>query len=453
MSLFAPATRHQLRARIAFDGPTGSGKTWSMLAWARALAGPEGRIAVVDTERGSASLYSDRFAFDVLTWAPPYDPRKLAEVLRSAEDEGYDVICVDSLTHFWKGEGGTLDIVEAAGSRSGGNKFSGWSTGTPALRTLIDTMLGLDAHFLGTMRSKMEHVLMENSRGKLEPTKVGMQPEMRADIEYEFTLCVSMDLDHKGTVTKSRCEDLADALIPAGVTHLEDAASRFLGWLRDGAPEPEPLSDETRGLLRAYLNDQVTGEQRYQVRQLWPVGVPELNDPALQERHLDRILRVIEHVTGDTGILPDPVAQDGLVDDLPSDPEFDVDEPTDGPVDEPPADDPGEDEDTTEPEDPAPVAQDAPEDPPTDDQASEPAGEPESATQPVTREAVIEGVQAMTPGAVKAALTKSRLKITGNAATQAARLAAARLVQAGLATDSETEIVSRGAILPAEGDA
>ena len=46
-SLFQPATRHQLKARIAFDGPTGSGKTWTALAWAQHLAGPDGRIAVI----------------------------------------------------------------------------------------------------------------------------------------------------------------------------------------------------------------------------------------------------------------------------------------------------------------------------------------------------------------------------------------------------------------------
>lgn len=407
MSLFAPATRHQLRARIALDGPTGSGKTWSMLAWARALAGPEGRIAVVDTERGSASLYSDRFSFDVLTWAPPYDPRKLAEVLRAAETEGYDVICVDSLTHFWKGEGGTLDIVEAAGSRSGGNKYAGWQTGTPALRTLIDTMLGLDAHFVATMRSKMEHVLMENSRGKLEPVKIGMQPEMRADIEYEFTLCVSMDLDHRGTVTKSRCEELADALIAPGLPNTEDAASRFLAWLRDGAPSPEPLSAVTRDALRRYLNERCTGEQRSQIRSLWPVGVPELADPALQERHLERILRVIEHVTGHTDVLP---AGDGL----PADPEFDVDpdDPSGAPDLEP--------EPATEPPPaggPADSAQEPPEPDPGPDGADEAPAAPETANpadsgddDPIPDDAraeIIAGVQGMTPGGIKAALANA----------------------------------------------
>lgn len=300
MSLFAPASREQLRARIAFDGPTGSGKTWTMLAWARTLAGPEGRIAVIDTERGSASLYSDRFTFDVLNWTGPHDPRKLAEVLRTAEEDGYDVICVDSLTHFWKGEGGVLDIVEAAGRRSGGNQFAGWQVGTPALRTLIDTMLGLDAHFLGTMRSKMEHILVENSKGKTVPQKVGMQPEMRGDIEYEFTLVLSMDLDHMTTVTKSRFEGLADQVIRPGETEAIEAAEMFLTWLREGTPEPEPADPELVEALRSWLNSiPAEGGARTAIRERWPIGVPQISERGFTDDHAFRIIEIARAVAGD----------------------------------------------------------------------------------------------------------------------------------------------------------
>lgn len=300
MSLFQPASREQLRARIAFDGPTGSGKTWSMLAWARTLAGPDGRIAVVDTERGSASLYSDRFEFDVLNWTGPYDPRKLVDVLLQAEADGYDVICVDSLTHFWKGEGGTIDIADAAGKRSGGNSFAGWKVATPALRGLIDTMLGLDSHFLCTMRSKMEHILVENSRGKLEPTKVGMQPEMRADIEYEFTLVLSMDLDHMTTVAKSRYEDLADQVIRPGETNASEAAEMFLRWLREGKPQEPPAAAETIAAIRQWLNSLPAEEgMRTTVRENWPVGVPELGDRRFSVSHAERIVDLVRGLAGE----------------------------------------------------------------------------------------------------------------------------------------------------------
>lgn len=298
MGAFAPATRHQLRARIALDGPTGAGKTWTALAWAEQLAGPDGRVAVVDTERGSASLYSDRYSFDVLEWVPPYDPRKLADTIREADAEGYDVLVLDSLTHFWKGEGGTMDIVDAAGARASGNNFAGWKVGTPALRSLIDTMLGCRMHVVATMRSKMEHVLVEDERGRKVPTKIGMQPEMRADIEYEFTLCMSMDLEHRAVVSKTRCEQLDGLMVQPGVTQVRDVADVFLTWLREGAPEAVLVDPLVRDYLIAWGNS-LDGGLRNTVRELWPAGVPTVRDERLTAAHAERITRVMREVAGD----------------------------------------------------------------------------------------------------------------------------------------------------------
>src|SRR5690606_36137828 len=69
----SPATKHVIKSRLALDGPVGSGKTYTALLTARALAGSDGRVAVIDTERRSASLYADRFAFDTLA-LDSYDP-------------------------------------------------------------------------------------------------------------------------------------------------------------------------------------------------------------------------------------------------------------------------------------------------------------------------------------------------------------------------------------------
>jgi len=106
---FAPATRSEAKARVALVGPTGAGKTWTALEWATVLA-KGGRIAVIDTENGSASLYSDQYKFDTASWPPPYTPLKLVNALEHAASE-YDVIVIDSLTHFWQGQGGVLEIV------------------------------------------------------------------------------------------------------------------------------------------------------------------------------------------------------------------------------------------------------------------------------------------------------------------------------------------------------
>lgn len=234
MSMFQKATKAQLKARIALDGPSGSGKTFTALQWARILGD---RIALVDTERGSASLYSDLVGFDTLRIAPPYDPARLIDAFKGAESEGYEVIVVDSLSHFWDGEGGFLDIADAAGQRAQGNSWAGWKTATPQLRHLIDVMLGSELHVICTMRSRTEWAQEEytdgSGRKKTKPVRIGMAPVMRSGMEYEFTLVGDLDLEHRMTVSKSRCAPLADLVIQPGRF---DAAEQFKVWLSAGEP-------------------------------------------------------------------------------------------------------------------------------------------------------------------------------------------------------------------------
>ena len=62
---FKKATKAQANLHASVFGPSGAGKTFTSLRVGTGLAG--GRpIAVIDTERGSASKYADRFTFDVL---------------------------------------------------------------------------------------------------------------------------------------------------------------------------------------------------------------------------------------------------------------------------------------------------------------------------------------------------------------------------------------------------
>ena len=257
MSTFQRATKRNVRARIAFDGPSGAGKTWTSLEWAKVLGQ---KIAVVDTERASASLYSDRFEFDVLEISPPFHPDRLIDAIRTAEKAGYEVLIIDSLSHFWEGEGGVLDIADAAGSRSGGNSWAGWKTATPALRHLVDTILASDLHIIVTMRSKTEWVLEEsiNKHGKSvqTPKRVGMAPVMRAGMEYEFTVVGDLDLEHRLTITKSRCDALADQVVQPG--RAGEAAETFLNWTKSGE---EIASRNDIDSLKASIN-RIEGDNR-----------------------------------------------------------------------------------------------------------------------------------------------------------------------------------------------
>src|SRR5215472_6056307 len=59
---FRKAIKYDAKLRFAVCGPAGSGKTYTLLRLAMELGGP---VALVDTERGSASKYADLFEFDV----------------------------------------------------------------------------------------------------------------------------------------------------------------------------------------------------------------------------------------------------------------------------------------------------------------------------------------------------------------------------------------------------
>lgn len=229
MSMFQKATKRAVKARIALDGPSGSGKSFTALTWAEVFGK---KTAAVDTERASLALYSDRFDFDVFEMRPPYNPKRLIEAIRDAEQAGYDTLVIDSLSHFWEGEGGVLDMVDDAAVKAHGNSYAGWKAGTPALRELIDAILASDLHIIATMRAKQEYVLEEDSRGKKVPKKVGMAPVMRAGVEYEFTLIGDLDLDHRLTISKSRASALADMVVPAGKAG--EAAEQFLAWMSSG---------------------------------------------------------------------------------------------------------------------------------------------------------------------------------------------------------------------------
>lgn len=228
--VFVPATKDQAKARLAMAGPSGSGKTYTALAIATALGG---RIGCLDTEHGSAAKYANLFAFRHIKFTKPYDPRRLVRALAAAAAQRIDVLIIDSLSHFWQGAGGMLDVVDGAARRSyGGNTWAGWKDANPIERELIEAMLAFPGHLIATMRVKTDYVVEENN-GKKTPRKVGLRPIQREGLEYEFDVVGDLDLSQTLTISKSRCPELSGAVIhQAG----RQVAEQLLAWLQDGAP-------------------------------------------------------------------------------------------------------------------------------------------------------------------------------------------------------------------------
>lgn len=234
---FQKAVKTQVKLRLALDGPSGSGKTYTALIAAKALAN-SGKIAVIDTERGSAALYSDLFEFDTVT-LEDFNPKNYCDMIEIAEQSGYAVIVIDSLSHAWEGEGGALDMVDAASARSQSkNSYFAWREVTPLHRKLVDAMLQSKCHIIATMRSRTEYVVEEIERNghKMQvPRKIGMAPIQRQGMEYEFTIVGDMDLEHNLVISKSRMATLADAVKKKPD---EKFFGKILDWLNSGASAP-----------------------------------------------------------------------------------------------------------------------------------------------------------------------------------------------------------------------
>jgi hypothetical protein len=226
---FKRATKAAAKLRAAFFGPSGAGKTFSALRVASGLAAGQ-PVALIDTERGSASKYADRFSFDVLELDDQTIDGYVAAI-REAAKAGYAVLVIDSLSHGWQ----TLleEVEKLAKAKYRGNTWSAWSEGTPLQKKLVAAILGFPGHVIATMRSKTEWTTVDDGRGRKTPQRVGLAPEQGKGVEYEFDLLVEISTDHVANVIKDRTGRFQDKLLDKPG---EEFGEQLAAWLADGEP-------------------------------------------------------------------------------------------------------------------------------------------------------------------------------------------------------------------------
>lgn len=248
MSVFRKAERRKAKLRLAITGPAGSGKTYGALLIAQGLGG---RIAMIDTENGSGDLYSAVCDYDILNINAPFAPRKYIQAIHDAENESYDVLIIDSLSHCWISEGGLLDIKEQLAASGKYNSFSAWSKVTPLQNKLIEAMLTSKCHIIATMRSRTDYVQVVNDKGRTEIRKVGLAPVQRDGMDYEFSLVFDLNNEHTVTVSKDRTS-LFDG---QSFTLSPEIGSKLLDWLNSGKdiPDVRELNERKQSIYREYL--------------------------------------------------------------------------------------------------------------------------------------------------------------------------------------------------------
>lgn len=175
--------RQNVKLRLGISGPSGFGKTHSALLLAYGMTQDWNKVAVVDTENSSASLYSDLGNFNVLDLSAPYSPERYIEAIEVCEKAGIEVIIIDSITHEWQGAGGCLQIHEKLGGR-----FQDWAKVTPRHQAFIDKILQSTCHIITTTRRKIDYSLDVGSNGRTKVVKHGTKEITREGFEYELTV-------------------------------------------------------------------------------------------------------------------------------------------------------------------------------------------------------------------------------------------------------------------------
>lgn len=245
------AEKKKSRLRIGLSGTSGSGKTYSSLQLAYGLVGDWNKIAIVDTENGSADLYDHLGSYLVLPLTAPFSPERYVEAIKTCEEAGMECIIIDSASHEWEGKGGLLETNElVAQAKFKGNTWSAWSVTTPKHQKFLEAMLTSSAHIITTARSKQDTIQVE---GRVK--KVGTKEIQREGFEYELTLNFNIDRDnHLATASKDRTGHFINA-DPFIIT--ADTGRKLRDWAERGATDATtantPATPEQKERLREFI--------------------------------------------------------------------------------------------------------------------------------------------------------------------------------------------------------
>lgn len=222
------ATRKQVKLKLNLSAPSGAGKTYSALRMAFGITGDWSKIGVIDTENGSASLYSHLGDFNTIEMQPPFTPEKYQQAIDTCLNAGMELCIMDSSTHEWTTLCAENEIL--ANTSFKGNTWAAWSKSTPRHDSFVNKVLHTPMHFITCTRSKTETI---QEGGKVK--KIGMKDQQRDGWEYELTVSLEIDRDtHFCTPSKDRT-GLFEGKQPFLIT--EETGKIILDWCNSGVSE------------------------------------------------------------------------------------------------------------------------------------------------------------------------------------------------------------------------
>lgn len=257
---FAPAASFTEKAGVfvSLTGGTNSGKTFSALRLARGIAGPEGKIAVLDTEGGRTLHLKRDFAFDASVMEAPFRPERFAEAAEAAERAGYAVLVIDSFSMEWVGIGGVLDWqaeeLEASVQRALSNrnnnrpewklresfKMASWIKPKTAHKAMVYALLQRRIPIIFSIRGEETVKPGENPGDK--PTRI-LKSVCNSQFPFEVTVSFRLEADRKGYIDLSdpkswKMEGCHRDIFRHGEQLGETHGAALAAWARGEMPNP-----------------------------------------------------------------------------------------------------------------------------------------------------------------------------------------------------------------------
>ena len=285
---FRPAKREGVGLIIGLIGGTGSGKTFSAMRLAAGIAGNK-PFAVADTEAGRAKHYADQFRFDHGNIEPPFRPAAYSEAIKAADEAGYSVIVVDSVSHVWAGDGGVLDWQEEELTRMAGEdyrrreacKMASWIKPKMEHKKMVQRLLQVHAHIILCFRAEEKIEMKRGSDGKMKvvpkegPTgKGGWMPVCEKSLPFELTASFLLLADNPGIPQPIKLQEQHRGIFKKGELLDETAGKRVAEWASPNAID----ALKSREILNDYLERMKSCGDKEELAELGKAITPALKE-------------------------------------------------------------------------------------------------------------------------------------------------------------------------------
>ncbi len=300
---FRPATRQGVKPLLAVYGESGSGKTYSALMLARGIAGPKGRIGMIDTESGRGSLYADVIpgGYDVMELTAPFNPSRYVDAITASESAGIDVLVIDSMSHEWEGIGGVLDMAGDNEQRSGKAGLHNWKTPKLEHNKLVLKLLQTRLAVICCIRAKYKSRQTKDGGKTVIVKDEEPSPIQSEEFIFEMTAHAMILGDHTIRLTKCSHPALGDCFPqdgkePLSIKHGECIAKWAAGGKMSAPQSQAAPSSELEGLkaqIRAVAKERFGGSLKELQQHAWDEAIIDPDGETLSELPADRLRQVL----------------------------------------------------------------------------------------------------------------------------------------------------------------